>query len=112
MERKAKAATQTGVYLAIVAAILVVANVISYGAYKRFDMTKNERFTLSKGSARLVREGLKQELQIDVYVTRGLPKQEAFIQDLTDMMNEYEQSSGGKLHYTIIEAKTDEQRAA
>jgi hypothetical protein len=112
MERKTKAATQTGLYLAIVAAILVVANVISYGAYKRFDMTKNERFTLSKGSARLVREGLKQDLQIDVYVTRGLPKQEAFIQDLTDMMNEYEQASGGKVHYTIIEPKTDEQRAA
>ncbi|HTN86657.1 MAG TPA: GldG family protein, partial [Sorangium sp.] len=112
MERKAKAATQTGVYLAIVAAILVVANVISLSAYKRIDMTKNERFTLSKGSAHLVREGLKQDLQIDVYVTRGLPKHEAFIQDLTDLMNEYEQASNGKLHYSIIEPKTDEQRAA
>ncbi|AUX41453.1 hypothetical protein SOCE26_028650 [Sorangium cellulosum] len=112
MERKAKAATQTGVYLAIVAAILVVANVISYSAYKRFDLTKNERFTLSKGSAHLVREGLKQDLQVDIYVTRGLPKHEAFIQDLTDLMNEYEQASNGKLHYTIIEPKTDEQRAA
>ena len=66
MERKAKAATQTGVYLAIVAAILVAANVISLGVYKRFDMTKAERFTLSKGSAHLVRERLKQDLQIDV----------------------------------------------
>ncbi|AUX21764.1 hypothetical protein SOCEGT47_022510 [Sorangium cellulosum] len=112
MERKAKAATQTGVYLAIVAAILVVANIISYSAYKRFDLTKNERFTLSKGSAHLVREGLKQDLQIDVYVTRGLPKHEAFIQDLTDLMNEYEKASNGKLHYAVIEAKTDEQRAA
>ncbi|WP_438019633.1 GldG family protein [Sorangium sp. So ce315] len=112
MERKAKAATQTGVYLAIVAAILVAANFISLSVYKRFDMTKNERFTLSKGSAHLVREGLKQDLQIDVYVTRGLPKHEAFIQDLTDLMNEYEQASNGKLRYAIIEAKTDEQRAA
>ncbi|WP_437784151.1 GldG family protein [Sorangium sp. So ce1097] len=112
MERKAKAATQTGFYLAIVAAILVAANFISLSVYKRFDMTKNERFTLSKGSAHLVREGLKQDLQIDVYVTRGLPKHEAFIQDLTDLMNEYEQASNGKLRYAIIEAKTDEQRAA
>lgn len=112
MERKAKAATQTGVYLAIVAAILVIANVISYNTYKRFDMTKSERFTLSKGSARLVREGLKQDLTIDLYVTRGLPKYEAFIQDLTDLMNEYEQAAGGKVHYTIIEAKTEEQKTA
>lgn len=112
MERKVKAATQTGVYLLLVAAILVVVNVISFGAYKRFDMTKNERFTLSKGSARLVAEGLKQDLQVDVYVTRGLPKHEAFIQDLKDLLDEYERAGNGKLRYTFIEAKTDEQRAA
>src|SRR4051794_9272151 len=111
MERKTKAATQTGIYLLIVAAILVIANVISFSAYKRVDMTKNERFSLSKGSARLVREGLSKELEVDVYVTRGLPKHEAFIQDLTDMMNEYERAGNGKFHYTLIEPKTDEERA-
>lgn len=112
MERKARARAETGVYLVVVAAILVIANVISYSVYKRVDVTKAERFTLSKGSARLVREGLKQDMQIDVYVTRGLPKHEAFIQDLTDLMNEYETSSQGKLHYSMIEPKTDEQRSA
>jgi len=112
MERKFKAATQTGVYLLLVAAILVVANIISYSAYKRLDMTKNERFTLSKGSARLVQEGLKQDLQVDLYVTRGLPKHEIFIQDLTDLLDEYERAGNGKFRYSIIEAKTDEQRTA
>jgi ABC-type uncharacterized transport system involved in gliding motility auxiliary subunit len=112
MERKTKAATQTGIYLLIVAAILVVANVISFSAYKRADMTKNERFSLSKGSARLVREGLDKELQVDVYVTRGLPKHEAFIQDLTDLMNEYERAGNGHFKYTVIEAKTDDERKA
>lgn len=112
MERKTKAATQTGVYLFLVAAILIVANIISFRASKRIDMTKNERFTLSKGSARLVSEGLKQDLQVDIYVTRGLPKTEAFIRDLTDLMGEYERASGGKLHYSIIEAKTEEQKQA
>ncbi len=112
MERKIKAATQTGLYLLLVAAILVVANVISFGAYKRFDWTKSERFTLSKGSARLVQEGLKQDLQIDVYVTRGLPKHEAFIQDLKDLLDEYERAANGKLRFSIIEPKTDEQRTA
>ncbi len=112
MERKTKAATQTGIYLLIVAAILVVANVISFSAYKRVDMTKNERFSLSKGSARLVREGLDKELQVDVYVTRGLPKHEAFIQDLTDLMDEYERAGNGHFKYTVIEAKTDDERKA
>src|SRR4051812_4115790 len=112
MERKNKARAETGIYLLIVAAILVVANVISYSAYKRVDMTKNERFSLSKGSAHLVREGLKRELTIDVYVTRGLPKFDAFVQDLTDLMNEYERASNGKVKYAFIEPKTEDQRAA
>jgi len=112
MERKNKARAQTGVYLLLVAVILVMANVVSFGFYHRYDMTKSERFTLSKGSARLVHDGLKQDLQVEIYVTRGLPKHEAFIQDLSDLMGEYETASGGKLHYTIIEPKTDEQKAA
>lgn len=110
MERKQRAATQTGIYLLVVAAILVFANLLSFTAYTRIDLTKNERFTLSKGSARLVHDGLKQQMQIDVYVTRGLPKHELFIQDLTDLLNEYEQSSGGKLTYSILEPKTEEER--
>ena len=126
MERKTKARAETGAYLLIIAAILVVANVISFSVYKRYDVTKNERFSLSKGSARLVREGLDKELQVDVYVTRGLPKHEVFIQELSDLMNEYERASSGPIiskpapspepkagmfHYTIIEPKTDDERA-
>ncbi|EYF03536.1 GldG family protein [Chondromyces apiculatus] len=112
MERKTRAATQTGIYLLLVALILAAANVLSFSVSKRFDMTNNERFTLSKGSARLVAEGLKQELHMDVYVIRGLPKFEAFIRDLQDMLREYERAGNGKVRYTIIEAKTDEQRNA
>src|SRR5262249_49491214 len=54
--------------------------------------------------------GLKQDLQVDVYVTRGLPKYEAFIQDLSDLMGEYERASAGKFHYAIIEPKTDKEK--
>lgn len=111
MERKNRARAETGVYLLLVAAILVVANLVSIRFYKRFDMTKNERFSLSKGSARLVAEGLSKPLDITVYVTRGLPKHEAFIQDLTDLMNEYERAGNGKVHYTVVEPKTDDERA-
>jgi hypothetical protein len=112
MERKTRAATFSGVFLAVIAGIVVLANVLSFGVHKRFDVTKSERYTLSQGSARLVREGLKQDLQIDVYVTRGLPKHEAFIQDLSDLLDEYERAGNGKVHYTLIEAKTEEQKAA
>ncbi len=60
MERKNKARAETGIYLVVVAAILVIANIISFRVYKRFDTTKNERFSLSKGSARLVGRGPQQ----------------------------------------------------
>jgi hypothetical protein len=110
MERKTRARAETSIYLIIVAAILVVANIISVRAYKRFDTTKSERFSLSKGSAHLVHE-LNKELAVTVYVTRGLPKHEAFIQDLTDMMNEYERAGNGRFIYSIVEPKTDDERA-
>jgi hypothetical protein len=112
MERKTKAATQTGIYLVVIAAILVVANVISYSAYKRVDMTKNERFSLSKGSAHLVHDGLDKELTAEVYVTRGLPKNDAFIQDLTDLLGEYERASNGHFKYSVNEPKTDDEKKA
>ncbi|MFO0760683.1 MAG: GldG family protein [Byssovorax sp.] len=112
MERKAKAATQTGIYLVVVGAILVIANVISYSAYKRVDMTKNERFSLSKGSAHLVRDGLDKELLAEVYVARGVPKNDAFIQDLTDLLGEYERASNGHFKYSVNEPKTDDEKKA
>ena len=111
MERKNKARAETGIYLVVVAAILVIANILSFRVYKRFDTTKNEHFSLSKGSARLVSDGLTKDLDVTFYVTRGLPKHEAFIQDVTDLLSEYERASNGHLHYTIVEPKTDDERA-
>jgi len=112
MQRKTKAATQTGVYLAIVAVIVVIANVMAYsGLRTRFDVTRNQRFTLSQGSARLV-QSLKSPMEVEAYVTRGLPKLDAFVRDLTDLFKLYQRAGGGKFHFTLIEAKTEEQRQA
>ena len=72
MERKTKAATQTGIYLLIAAACLVLVNVFFRTSNKRFDATETKRYTLSDGSKRLVSQGLNQDLTIDVYATRGL----------------------------------------
>jgi ABC-type uncharacterized transport system involved in gliding motility auxiliary subunit len=112
MERKTKAAAETGIYLVIVALILVVANVMSFaGLHARWDVTRNERFTLSAGSGRLVSK-LNGPLEVEAYVTRGLPKLDAFVRDLTELLKLYERAGGGKFHYTIVEAKTDEQKQA
>src|SRR6516164_7779345 len=112
MERKAKAATESAFLLLVVAAILVAVNVLSaLGMYRRVDTTKNERYTLSTGSGRLL-QSMKQTMLIDAYVTKGLPKLDAFVRDLRDLLQEYKDSSGGKFDYQIIEAKDEDQKKA
>ncbi len=97
-------------YLAVIVAIAVVANLLGAKAYKRWDSTKAERYTLSTGSGRLIR-GLSSPVQVDAYVKRGLPQLDAFVRDLTDLLKEYERAGGGKFKFTIIEPNTDELRA-
>jgi ABC-type uncharacterized transport system involved in gliding motility auxiliary subunit len=118
MERRTKAATESGVLLLVIAGILVAVNALSgLGMYKRVDTTKTEKFTLSKGSASLVRRPPPdskggQVLQIDAYVTKGLPKLDAFVRDLRDLLQEYQDASAGLFKYQIIEAKDEEQKKA
>src|SRR4051794_37023860 len=108
MEKKTKAATESGVLLLVIAAILVAVKAPGVlGVRKRVDITKTERFTLSKGSGNLLKS-MKQNMQVDAYVTRGLPKLDAFVRDLRDLLQEYKDNSGGKFDYQIIEAKDEE----
>ena len=106
-EQKRKAAAQTGLYLIVIAGIAVLANVLSAGAYKRLDVTKNERYTLSQGSGRLVKN-LKSPLQLEACVTKGLAQLDTFVRDLTDLLKEYKRAGGNKFEFTIIEANNDE----
>jgi len=106
-EQKRKVATQTGIYLLVIAAIAVAVNVIAQGVFKRVDMTATERYTLSVGSGRLVRS-LKEPVQVDAYVARGTAQLDAFVRDLTDLLKEYERNGGGKFHFTLIDANTEE----
>ncbi len=108
-DNRRKAATQTGLYLIVVTAILVVANVFSSTAYWQKDVTKNERYTLSEGSGRLV-QSLKGPVQVDAYVTRGLASLDTYVRDLTELLKQYEQKGGKNFKFTLIEAKTDEQK--
>ena len=109
-DQKTKAATQTGLYLVVIIAIAVVANMLSFKAYTRVDTTRNERYTLSKGSGRLL-SSLKTPIQIDAYVPKaGLAQLDTFVRDLTDLLKEYERDGKGKFKFTLIEPNTDELR--
>ena len=108
MEKRKKTAVESGVLILIVAAILVAVNALSaLGMYARSDVTKTEKFTLSKGSGNLLRS-MKQQLTVDAYVTQGLPKLDAFVRDLRDLLQEYKNAGGGKFDYTIIEPKDED----
>jgi ABC-type uncharacterized transport system involved in gliding motility auxiliary subunit len=112
MEKRQRAATESGVLLLIVTAILVAVNALSaLGGYVRKDTTKQERFTLSKGSANLL-HSLKEPMRAEAYVTKGLPKLDAFVRDLRDLLQEYKDKGGSKFDYEIIEANTEEQKKA
>lgn len=108
-DRRRKVATQTGLYLVVITAIVVVANMLSAGAYVRSDRTKTQRYTLSEGSGRLVRT-LNEPVHVEAYVKTGLAQLDAFVRDLTDLLKEYERVGDGKFQYTIIEPDTDELR--
>ena len=71
MEKRKKSALESGVSHPRRGGILVAVNALSaLGVYARKDVTKTEKFTLSKGSGNLLRS-MKQQLTIDAYVTQG-----------------------------------------
>ncbi len=107
MERKQKAQAESLVLLVVLALICVAVNALgAFGLYVRKDMTKVERYTLSQGSGRLLKS-MKQNMTVDAYVTRGLPKLDAFVRDLRDLLQEYKNAGGGKFDYNLIEVKDD-----
>jgi ABC-type uncharacterized transport system involved in gliding motility auxiliary subunit len=110
MEKRQKTALESGVLILIVAAILVAVNALSaLGVFARKDVTETEKFTLSKGSGNLLRS-MKQDLVVDAYVTKGLPKLDSFVRDLRDLLQEYKNAGKGKFDYTLIEAKDEDTR--
>ncbi len=83
---------------------------LSFKAYTRLDTHRNERYTLSKGSGRLL-STLKTPIQVDAYVPKaGLAQLDAFVRDLTDLLKEYEREGKGKFKFTLIEPNTDDLR--
>jgi len=109
-QKKRRIATQTGLYLAVLVAIAVLVNWLAASSTVRWDTTKNERYTLSQGSARLVRS-LREPIKVDAYVTTGgIARLDSFVRDLTDLLKEYAGKSNGKFEFTLIQANTEELR--
>jgi hypothetical protein len=53
---------------------------------------------------------LHQELEIDAYVTRGLPTLDKFDRDLEALLVQYQANSAGRVRYRVIEVKDEDAR--
>ncbi len=97
--------------IVIIAAILLVVNLISINFFSRVDLTDNKIYSLSQTSKDLV-GSLTDRLNIKVYFTEDLPApHNNDARYLKDLLDDYKAYSHGYLHYEFIDpAKTDKEQ--
>lgn len=86
----------------LIAAILVIANVITYTWFFRLDFTKDKRYTLSKATLNILHT-LKEPVTVTAYFSENMPP--AISQTRSDFKNlliEYEARSGNKVVFNFI----------
>jgi ABC-type uncharacterized transport system involved in gliding motility auxiliary subunit len=112
MNKRTKKATESLAFLGVIAAIVVVLNMLGIFTFGRIDVTKKRLFSLSQGSERLV-SGLDDTLEITAYFTKDLPPPfnatERYVRDLLD---EYQSASKGKVKVKFVNPDSDETRDA
>jgi len=88
--------------LALIFAILVIVNFISVRLFFRLDLTKNNVYTLSDASKKLV-GSLDDRLTVKAYFTEDLPAPyNNNRRSVLDMLNEYRAYAGGNLHFEFF----------
>ncbi|MCO4819172.1 MAG: gliding motility-associated ABC transporter substrate-binding protein GldG [Bacteroidetes bacterium] len=93
-------------FLILVATIIVV-NVGSDSLYKRFDLTKEKRYTLSQTTHDLV-DKLDEPLYIQIFLDGEFPQEYRRLRNATqDLLNEYQHISNGQLIYRFEDLLTD-----
>ena len=79
----------------ILIAVVLVLNVGSDIAYKRFDLTKEKRYTLSTATHELVGK-LKEPVYVQIFLDGEFPQEYRRLKNATrDMLNEYQHISKG-----------------
>jgi gliding-associated putative ABC transporter substrate-binding component GldG len=107
MEERSQARGESALFIVILAAILVVVNIVSIRLFARVDLTENRAHSLSKGSLR-VTEGLKDRLTVKAYFTKNLPPPfNTTEQYVRDLLEEYQARSKGKMTVEFIDPSTE-----
>jgi gliding-associated putative ABC transporter substrate-binding component GldG len=86
-----------------VLAIIVAINALSQYFYRSFDLTEDERFTLTEPTTDLL-TGLQAPIYVQVLLSGKLPIQFQRLQSAAiDMLNQYEKLSGNQIQYELID---------
>jgi ABC-2 type transport system permease protein len=99
--------------LLLLGVLLVLVNVVAYHFYERFDLTKEERYTLSNATKDLLRN-LDDEVFIKVFLEGEFPAGFKRLRNSTfDMLVEFRSASKNKIHFTFenpMEGKTEQDK--
>ncbi len=86
----------------LIAAIVIVVNIISYTFFFRLDFTRDKRYTLSSATLDLLKN-LKQPVTVTAYFSENMPPQiEEGRKEFKDLLSEYAARSGNKVVYNFI----------
>jgi len=109
MNIRGKLRTESAVFLVVLAAILVLLNVLSVRFFTRLDLTHDNLYTLSDASIALV-SSLEDKLVVKAYFTENLPGRFASLErHVRDLLEEYQQHSNGKMEVRFIDPAGDEE---
>ena len=98
------------VNILLIAAILVVVNLISVKMFFRLDLTEDHAYTLSKATKDILK-GLKEPVTVKAYFSKDLPPAIAGTRnEFRDMLIEYSNRSKGMLVYEFINPNEDPEK--
>ncbi len=107
LERKTFARGENALFLVVLAAILVVANVLAVRFFVRADMTARSIYSLSEASERIAGR-LEDRLVVKAYFTEDLPAPfNSHARYVRDILEEYRSYSKGKMVVEFIDPGED-----
>jgi gliding-associated putative ABC transporter substrate-binding component GldG len=113
MAKDVKTKSTAGMLILIIAAILIVINLISLNLFSRADLTDYKIYSLSESSEELVKS-LNDRLTIRAYISEDLPApHNGDARYLKDLLDDYKAYSHGYLQYEFVDpVKTDREQEA
>ena len=96
-----------GTSLLLVAAIIIVVNLLSGQFFARLDVTEGKQYTLSPATHNILRN-LEEPVSVKAYFSKNLPADfEKLRRDFQDMLIEYRSISKGNVDYTFVNPNED-----